>query len=74
MSPVRTHALAANLLLAATLLGCPPPEEDSAATEPVETVVLITIDALSPRILWGNGGEWETAPQLRGLFHESTVL
>ena len=63
------------LVAAASLLvGCPPPADDTAAIEPVDTVVLITVDALSPRILWGNGGEWDTAPQLMAMFDESVVL
>ncbi len=67
-----THSLlaAAALLLA----GCPAPDQDSAAGDPIDTVVLVTVDALSPRILWGNDGQWETAPQLWSFFDESVVL
>ncbi len=62
--------LAASALLA---VGCPA-RDDTAAGDPIDTVVLITVDALSPRMLWGNAGQWETAPQLWSFFDESVVL
>jgi arylsulfatase A-like enzyme len=62
--------LVASALLA---LGCPAPD-DTAAGDPIDTVVIITVDALSPRMLWGNDGQWETAPQLWSFFDESVVL
>jgi arylsulfatase A-like enzyme len=61
------------LVIAAGLAGCPAPQ-DTAPVAPVDTVVLITVDALSPRMLWGNDGQWETAPRLWAFFDESTVL
>jgi len=35
---------------------------------------MITVDALSKRMLWGNHGNWETAPELWKFFDESVVL
>ena len=44
------------------------------AWEPAQTVVLITIDSLSPRILLGETWDWEVAPTLHGVFDESVLL
>lgn len=60
-------------LAALLLAGCPAPQ-DSAEQDPIDTVVLVTVDALSPRMLWGNNGQWETAPQLWSFFDEGVVL
>jgi len=73
MPPRPRHRPVLWLAAAALSAGCPKPD-DTAAVQPAQTVVLITVDALSPRILWGNGGEWDTAPQLMAMFDESVVL
>ncbi len=71
--PLPRHAPLLLATAASLAVACPTPQ-DTAVEPPVETVVMITIDALSPRILWGNGGEWDTAPNVMALFDESTVL
>ncbi|MFH1467874.1 MAG: sulfatase-like hydrolase/transferase [Pseudomonadota bacterium] len=54
--------------------GCTPTPEDSAAPAALDRVVLLTVDALSPRILWGDGGQWDTAPRMRAFMDEGVVL
>ncbi len=63
-------ALAASLLLA----GCPSKDSGDSAPVGLPTVVVLTVDALSPRILWGNDGQWETAPRLWEFMDQATVL
>jgi len=68
---ITTPRLGAVLLagLALLLACCSRSERD-----PLDTVVLITVDATNSRILMGNDGAWETAPELWSFFDEATVF
>ncbi len=79
----RTFSLSALVPLFVAAIALPSCEcgvEDSADSEPVldldpaHTVVVITIDSLSPRILMGESFDWDVAPAMHEVFGESVVL
>lgn len=42
--------------------------------EPAHTVVVITVDSLSPRILMGETWDWDVAPAMHEVFDEAVLL
>ncbi len=49
-------------------------DPDSASADAAHTVVVITIDSLSPRILMGETWDWDVAPTIHSVFDDSVLL
>ncbi len=71
LCPPRLSRLPAS---AALLLALGSACDDENPREPIKTVVLVTTDATSPRLLLGDGGRWETAPNLQAFFDDAVLF
>jgi len=50
------------------------PSDTQPSWEPAQTVVVVTIDSLSPRILMGESWDWDVAPAMHAVFEDSVLL